>query len=84
MQYKSLSPESSEFLRNFEKKKHADTYGILQWGGVHVGLEVKGSCLMVQMGSHFLVPESTCPDCSLVLSSQASKTTAKTLNFSRM
>ena len=82
MQYKSLSPESSEFLGNLEKK-HANTHGILQWGDVRVGLEVEGSCLMAQMGSHFLVPESTCPDCSLVLSSQASKTTTKTLNFSR-
>ena len=80
MQYNSLSPEKQRALENL-RKKHADTHGILQWGDVHVGLEVEESCLMVQMGSHFLVPVSTCPGYSLVLLSQASKTITKTSSF---
>ena len=76
MQYRSLSPESSELVRNFAKK-HVDAHDILQWGGVHVGLEVGVNCLMVQTGPHSLVLEATCPDYSPVLLSQASKTTAK-------
>lgn len=83
MQYRSSSPEKSA-LKKIRKKKHANTHGILQWEGVHVGLEVEGSCLMVRMGLHFLVPESACPDYSPVLPCQASKTPRKTSNLSRM
>lgn len=61
-----------------------NTYDILQWEDVRVGLEVKGSCLKVRMGSHFLVPEITCPGYSQVLPSRVSKTIAKTLNLLRL